>query len=59
MTFALELRKLHKRFGKTEIIRGTDLAVAPGERVAHRPNARQSTLFNYQRPFGPSSGEIR
>ena len=28
---ALELRNLHKRFGSSDIIRGTDLAIAPGE----------------------------
>ena len=57
----LELRKLYKRFGKTEIIRGTELAVAPGERVAIiGPNgAGKSTLFNLiSGRFGPSSGEI-
>jgi len=61
MTFALELRKLHKRFGKTEIIRGADLAVAPGERVGIiGPNgAGKSTLFNLiSGRFGPTSGEI-
>ena len=60
-TYALELRKLRKRFGKTEIIRGTELAVAPGERVAIiGPNgAGKSTLFNLiSGRFGPSSGEI-
>lgn len=31
---ALELRNLHKRFGSSDIIRGTDLAIAPGERIA-------------------------
>ena len=30
----LELKDLRKSFGKTEIIRGANLAVAPGERVA-------------------------
>ena len=41
MTAAVELRNVHKRFGKTEIIRGTSLSVAPGERVAIiGPNAR-------------------
>jgi ATPase subunit of ABC transporter with duplicated ATPase domains len=33
-TFALELRDLRKSFGKTEIIRGANLAVKAGERVA-------------------------
>ena len=60
-TFALELKDLRKSFGKTEIIRGTDLAVAPGERVAIiGPNgAGKSTLFNLiSGRFGPTSGEI-
>ena len=59
--FAVELKALRKSFGKTEIIRGTDLAVAPGERVAIiGPNgAGKSTLFNLiSGRFGPSSGEI-
>ncbi|MBS0318068.1 MAG: ATP-binding cassette domain-containing protein, partial [Proteobacteria bacterium] len=44
--YALELRGLRKSFGKTEIIRGVDLAVAEGERVAViGPNgAGKSTL---------------
>ena len=44
---AIELKALRKSFGKTEIIRGCDLAVAPGERVALiGPNgAGKSTLF--------------
>ena len=60
-TYALELQEAHKRFGKTEIIRGAELAVAPGERVAIiGPNgAGKSTLFNLiSGRFGPSSGEI-
>ena len=59
--FALELKQLHKSFGKTEIIRGTNLAVAPGERIAIiGPNgAGKSTLFNLiSGRFGASSGEI-
>jgi len=59
--YAVELKDLRKSFGKTEIIRGTDLAVAPGERVAIiGPNgAGKSTLFNLiSGRFGPSSGEI-
>ena len=46
--YALELRALRKSFGKTEIIRGVDLAVRAGERVAIiGPNgAGKSTLFN-------------
>jgi branched-chain amino acid transport system ATP-binding protein len=57
----LELKALRKSFGKTEIIRGTDLAVATGERVAIiGPNgAGKSTLFNLiSGRFGPTSGEI-
>jgi len=59
--FALELRDLRKNFGKTEIIRGANLAVAPGERVAIiGPNgAGKSTLFNLiSGRFGPTSGEV-
>ena len=45
---ALELKGLRKSFGKTEIIRGVDLAIAAGERVGViGPNgAGKSTLFN-------------
>ncbi len=59
--YALELRDVRKSFGKTEIIRGTSLAVKPGERVAViGPNgAGKSTLFNLiSGRFGISSGEI-
>ena len=59
--FAVELKDLRKSFGKTEIIRGTNLAVAPGERVAIiGPNgAGKSTLFNLiSGRFGATSGEI-
>jgi branched-chain amino acid transport system ATP-binding protein len=59
---ALELRDLRKSFGRTEIIRGTSLAVAQGERVAIiGPNgAGKSTLFNLiSGRFAPTSGEIR
>ncbi len=59
--YALELKALRKSFGKTEIIRGVDLAVKPGERVAViGPNgAGKSTLFNLiSGRFGPSSGEV-
>ncbi len=61
MSYALELKDLHKNFGKTEIIRGANLAVNAGERVAIiGPNgAGKSTLFNLiSGRFGPSSGEI-
>jgi branched-chain amino acid transport system ATP-binding protein len=60
-TCALELRELRKSFGKTEIIRGVNLAVQPGERVAIiGPNgAGKSTLFNLiSGRFGPTSGEV-
>jgi branched-chain amino acid transport system ATP-binding protein len=59
--YAIELKGLRKSFGKTEIIRGTDLAVAAGERVAIiGPNgAGKSTLFNLiSGRFDPTSGEI-
>ena len=58
---ALELRNLRKRFGKTEIIRGANLAVNPGERVAIiGPNgAGKSTLFNLiSGRFAPTSGQL-
>ncbi|MFZ2987730.1 ABC transporter ATP-binding protein [Ideonella sp.] len=60
--YALELLGAHKRFGKTEIIRGAQLQVKPGERVAIiGPNgAGKSTLFNLiSGRFGLSAGEIR
>ncbi len=59
--YALELKGLRKSFGKTEIIRGCDLAVNAGERVAIiGPNgAGKSTLFNLMSGrFEPTSGEI-
>jgi len=59
--YALELRAVRKSFGKSEIIRGADLAVKPGERVAViGPNgAGKSTLFNLiSGRFHPSSGDI-
>lgn len=58
---ALELKNVHKSFGKTQIIRGVDLAVKAGERVAIiGPNgAGKSTLFNLiSGRFAPTSGEI-
>jgi branched-chain amino acid transport system ATP-binding protein len=61
MTTVLELKALRKSFGKTEIIRGANLAVAAGERVAIiGPNgAGKSTLFNLiSGRFEPTSGEI-
>ncbi|MEH0167486.1 ABC transporter ATP-binding protein [Roseateles microcysteis] len=60
--FALELLDVRKSFGKTEIIRGAQLQVRPGERVAIiGPNgAGKSTLFNLiSGRFGLSSGEIK
>ena len=60
-SFALELKDLRKSFGKTEIIRGVNLAVRHGERVAViGPNgAGKSTLFNLiSGRFGASSGDI-
>ncbi|PIG09432.1 ABC transporter ATP-binding protein [Comamonas sp. 26] len=59
--YALELRDLRKNFGKTEIIRGANLAVNAGERIAIiGPNgAGKSTLFNLiSGRFEPSSGNI-
>ena len=58
---ALQLKAIHKSFGKTQIIRGIDLAVTAGERVAIiGPNgAGKSTLFNLiSGRFAPTSGEI-
>ncbi|MFM2239871.1 MAG: hypothetical protein RJA69_1245, partial [Pseudomonadota bacterium] len=58
---ALELKGVRKQFGKTEIIRGVDLQVQQGERVAViGPNgAGKSTLFNLiSGRFAPSQGEI-
>jgi len=60
-TFAVELRDVHKSFGRTEIIRGASLAVKAGERVAIiGPNgAGKSTLFNLiSGRFAPTRGEI-
>jgi branched-chain amino acid transport system ATP-binding protein len=60
--FALELDNVRKSFGKTEIIRGANIQVKAGERVAViGPNgAGKSTLFNLiSGRFGLSSGEIR
>ncbi len=58
---ALELRDLRRSFGKSEIIRGINLAVHAGERVAViGPNgAGKSTLFNLiSGRFEPSSGDV-
>ena len=59
--FALELKNLRKSFGKTEIIRGINLAVPMGQRVGIiGPNgAGKSTLFNLiSGRFEPSSGDV-
>jgi branched-chain amino acid transport system ATP-binding protein len=58
---ALELRDLRKNFGKTEIIRGVNLSVQSGERIAIiGPNgAGKSTLFNLiSGRFEASSGDM-
>ncbi|MEC5160790.1 MULTISPECIES: ABC transporter ATP-binding protein [unclassified Janthinobacterium] len=56
--YALELRDVRKSFGKSDIIRGANLAVAKGERVAViGPNgAGKSTLFNLVSGRFPISG---
>jgi branched-chain amino acid transport system ATP-binding protein len=59
--WALELKDLRKSFGRTDIIRGVDLQVAAGERVAIiGPNgAGKSTLFNLiSGRLAPSSGQV-
>ena len=61
MTAALELREIAKSFGRTEIIRGVDLAIERGERHAViGPNgAGKSTLFNLvSGRFPVTSGRI-
>lgn len=61
MTYALELKGLRKAFGRTEIIRGINMAIPAGERVGIiGPNgAGKSTLFNLiSGRFEPSKGEI-
>lgn len=60
--FAVELDNVHKSFGKTQIIRGAQLQVRQGERVAIiGPNgAGKSTLFNLiSGRLVPTSGQIR
>lgn len=60
-TPALELKDLRKSFGKSEIIRGVNLEVRAGERVAViGPNgAGKSTLFNLiSGRFEASSGDM-
>ena len=59
--YALELNGLRKNFGKTEIIRGIDLKVEAGDRVAIiGPNgAGKSTLFNLiSGRLAPTSGKV-
>lgn len=59
--YALELNQVRKRFGNTEIIRGVNLQIQKGERLAIiGPNgAGKSTLFNLiSGRFAPTSGEI-
>jgi branched-chain amino acid transport system ATP-binding protein len=59
---ALELSKLKKNFGRTEIIRGVDLKIARGERHAIiGPNgAGKSTLFHLVSGRIPlTAGEVR
>ena len=61
MTPILDIRGLTKKFGQTEIIRGIDLAVNEGERVAViGPNgAGKSTLFHLiSGRLTPSGGEV-
>jgi branched-chain amino acid transport system ATP-binding protein len=61
MTYALELKDLRKSFGRTEIIRGCNLQVNAGERIAViGPNgAGKSTLFNLiSGRFSPTSGDV-
>nr|WP_222623162.1 ABC transporter ATP-binding protein [Ramlibacter cellulosilyticus] len=57
----MELKDVRKSFGRTEIIRGCNLQVAAGERVAViGPNgAGKSTLFNLvSGRFAPTSGQV-
>lgn len=60
-SYALQLKDLRKSFGKSEIIRGINLVVPVGERLAIiGPNgAGKSTLFNLiSGRFEPSSGDV-
>jgi branched-chain amino acid transport system ATP-binding protein len=59
---ALELRHVHKRFGRTAVLRDVSLVVREGERVALiGPNgAGKSTLFGVASgALAPDSGEVR
>jgi branched-chain amino acid transport system ATP-binding protein len=60
-SYALQLKDLRKSFGKSEIIRGVNLDVPVGERLAIiGPNgAGKSTLFNLiSGRFPPTSGDV-
>jgi len=60
-TFSLELIDVRKSFGNSEIIRGINLAVLRGERIAIiGPNgAGKSTMFNLiSGRFAPTAGKI-
>jgi branched-chain amino acid transport system ATP-binding protein len=60
-SYALQLKDLRKSFGKSEIIRGVNLDVPIGERLAIiGPNgAGKSTLFNLiSGRFQPTSGDV-
>ena len=59
--YALQLKDLRKSFGKSEIIRGVNLDIPVGERLAIiGPNgAGKSTLFNLiSGRFQPTSGDV-
>jgi branched-chain amino acid transport system ATP-binding protein len=58
---ALALQDLHKSLGRSPIVRGVSLSIAPGERVALiGPNgAGKSTLFNLiSGRLAPDSGQV-
>ena len=60
-SYALQLKDLRKSFGKSEIIRGVNLDIPAGERLAIiGPNgAGKSTLFNLiSGRFQPTSGDV-
>ena len=60
-SYALQIKDLRKSFGKSEIIRGINLDVPVGERLAIiGPNgAGKSTLFNLiSGRFQPTSGDV-
>jgi branched-chain amino acid transport system ATP-binding protein len=60
-SYALQLKDLRKSFGKSEIIRGVNLDIPIGERLAIiGPNgAGKSTLFNLiSGRFPPTSGDV-